>query len=92
MSSKNVKKKLIWQTISAVLIIVVLIVLLVIQYTQFWSLKIKENQLKNQLELLQEEHYIFEQEYNYKSSDQFVEDYAHQVLGWGKSGESYYEA
>jgi hypothetical protein len=34
---------------------------------------------------------IFEQEYNYKSSDEFIEDYAHEVLGWGKEGESYYK-
>lgn len=90
MDSKNIRKKLIWQTILAVLVVVVLLVLLIIQYTQFWSLTIKEQQLENQLALLEKEHYIFEQEYNYKSSDEFIEDYAHEVLGWGKEGESYY--
>ena len=74
------------------LIVVVLIVLLVIQYTQFWALTIKEHQLQDQFNTLQKEHYIFEQEYNYKSSDEFLEDYAHDVLGWGKQGESYYKA
>ena len=89
-TSSNIRRKLIWQTISAVLIVVVLIVLLIIQYTQFWSLAIKEQQLQSQLDTLQKEHFIFQQEYNYKASDEFVEDYAHEVLGWGRQGESYY--
>ena len=91
MENRNIRKKIIWQTIFAVLIIVVLFVLLIIQYVQYWSLAIKENQLQDQLALLEKEHYIFEQEYNYKSSDEFIEDYAHEILGWGKEGESYHK-
>lgn len=90
MENKSIRKKLIWQTVFAVLIIVSLIILLIIQYTQFWSLTIKENELKDKLALLEKEHYIFEQEYNYKSSDEYIEDYAREVLGWGREGESYY--
>jgi len=88
----DVRKKLIWQTISAVLIVVVMIVLLIIQYTQFWALSMKEQQLQEKLSTLQKEHVLFEQEYNYKSSDEFIEDYAHEVLGYGRNGESYYKS
>lgn len=89
-SNSALRKKLIWQTIFAVLIIVTLVIMLIIQYTQFWALTIKESELKDQLALLEKEHYIFEQEYNYKSSDEYIEDYAREVLNWGREGESYY--
>ncbi len=92
LTSEKIRRKLVWQTICAVLIVVVLITLLAIQYTQFWALSIKEKQLQSQLDTLQKERTIFEQEYNYKSSDEFIEDYAHEVLGWGRAGESYYKS
>lgn len=90
MDSKKIRNKLIWQTIAAVVFVIGLIIILIFQYVQFWSLTIKKNELNNQLALLEKQHYIFEQEYEYKSSDEFVEDYAHEVLGWGRNGESYY--
>lgn len=92
MENKNIRRKLIWQTILAVVLIVSLVVLLVIQYAQFWSLSIKESKLKEQLALIQQERAVYEKEYQYKSSDEFLEDYAHEVLGWGREGESYYKS
>lgn len=90
MNNKNVRKKLIWQTVFAVTFLFILVVLLFIQYSQFWSLRVKENQLNEKLQLIQQEREMYENEYDYITSDEYIEDYAHEVLGWGRNGETYF--
>ena len=91
MTEKKVKRNIILITVLAVLLVFALIVILVFQYASFWNLKTKEHNLQEQLKQLQTEHAFYEKEYEYKSSDEYIEDYAREVLGWGKYGSKYYK-
>ena len=88
---KSVSKKMALITVSCVTVIFVMIVLLVFQYITYWGLKNKQDALNAELNRLNEEDDYYSSEYEYKSSDEFIEDYAHEVIGWGKEGYTYYK-
>ena len=91
MTEAKIKRKIVITTVLAVLLVFVLVVLLIFQYVSFWNLKHKQNALNEQLQQLQTEKALYEAEYEYKNSDEYIEDYAREVLGWGKEGNIYYK-
>lgn len=91
MTESKAKRNIIITTVIAVLLVFTLLVILVFQYVSFWNLKNKEYALNQQLQQLQDEKALYEAEYEYKSSDAYIEDYAREVLGYGKNGSKYYK-
>ena len=90
MQEQKLKRNLIIFTVLSVVIIFAMVIGLIFQYAYFWSLKNKQDALNKTLEELKTQHSLYQSEYEYKSSEEFVEDYAREVLGWGKEGSTYY--
>lgn len=63
---------------------------LIFQFANIFSLKTTENKLKNTLNQLEQDIILFETENRYMQTDEFIEDYARVVLGYGKPGETRY--
>lgn len=91
MQEQKLKRNLIIFTVLSVVIIFGMVIGLIFQYAYFWSLKSKQDELNKTLEELQRQHSLYQTEYEYKSSEDFIEDYAREVLGWGKEGSTYYK-
>lgn len=91
MEERKIRSKIITLTVFAVLLVFVLLGLLVFQYINYWRLTAQQLELNRQLEALQIERQNLQNEVDYKSSEEFIEDYAREVLGWGRENESYYE-
>lgn len=92
MNSKEIKNKIILLTVVAVVVCVSLLIILVFQYAHYWQLRNEQVKVNNSLAMLQQEEELLQNEYNYKSSEQFIEDYAHNVLGWGRDGETHFKS
>ena len=91
MTESKAKRNIIITTVIAVLLVFTLLIILIFQYVNYWNLRNKEHALQEQLLQLQNEHALYEAEYAYKSSDDYIEDYAREVLGYGKDGSKYYK-
>lgn len=91
MEERKIRSKIITLTVCAVLLVFVLLGLLVFQYITYWRLTAQNLELNRQLEALKIERQNLENEVDYKSSEEFIEDYAREVLGWGRENETYYD-
>ena len=74
----------------SVLLILGLFVLVVVQICQVKALKRKENELSARLNSLLESEAYYEDASKYVQSNEFIESYAREVLGFGKDGEENY--
>ena len=84
MNEAKLKKRIITYTVLAVVLVFTLLILLIFQYTQYWALRDRQIELDHILAELEQEYEEYSQEYDYKSSEEFIEDYARLVLGWGR--------
>lgn len=91
MEERKIRSKIITLTVCAVLLVFVLLGLLVFQYITYWRLTAQNLELNRQLEALRVERQNLENEVDYKSSEEFIENYAREVLGWGRENETYYD-
>ncbi len=64
---------------------------LIFQLVKISNLKQKEKQLSNTLTNLEKEIVNYTNENNYLQSNEYLEDYAREVLNWGKDGEVYFD-
>ncbi|MGD9901659.1 MAG: hypothetical protein AB7S44_03895 [Spirochaetales bacterium] len=76
-------------TIVAIVVLAVLVIVLTFQYVSLKTLERNETLLTEQLASLEQvyENYQDEYDYIYNNQTQYVEDYAREVLGWGREGE-----
>ncbi len=65
-------------------------VTLIFQFANIFTLKTTQNKLKNTLNQLEQDIIAYETENRYMQTDEFIEDYARVVLGYGKPGETRY--
>lgn len=68
-----------------------LICVLVFQFVKIGNLKKKEKELNNHLNSLEQQIIDYTNENNYLQSNEYLEDYAREVLGWGKENEMYFK-
>lgn len=79
-------------TIFTVIIMSILIIVLACQTVKIANLKSKENHLRQEREFLVSEIYNFNTANNYYSNnrEEYLENYARDMLGWGENGEIWY--
>jgi cell division protein FtsB len=63
---------------------------LIFQFAKIGNLQKKEEELNNHLNALEQQIVEYTNENNYIKSNEYLEDYAREVLGWGKEGEMYF--
>ncbi len=78
-------------SIICAIVMFALICVLIFQFTKISNLKNKENQLKGHLSSLEQQIIDYTNENNYLQSKEYLEDYAREVLGWGKENEMYFK-
>jgi cell division protein FtsB len=71
-----------------VALIFVLGIVLVFQFIKIANLKEKQQLLQTELNRYEQQILNYSSENEYLNSPQFFEDYAREVLGWGKVGET----
>jgi len=76
-------------TALAVIVFIVMLVGLTFQYARINNLERTQNELATELNNLVEVRENYETEYDYIEShyNEYIEDYAREVLGWGRDGE-----
>lgn len=78
------RRKIVVYTVLSIVVLFALLIILIFQYSQYWAMQAKQEELDRQLEYLTEQYDLFSAEYDYKTSDEFIEDYAREVLGWNR--------
>lgn len=78
------RRKIVVYTVLSIVVLFALLIILIFQYSQYWAMQAKQEELDRQLDYLTEQYDLFSAEYDYKTSDEFIEDYAREVLGWNK--------
>ena len=78
-------------SIICAIVMFALICVLIFQFARISNLKNKENQLKGHLSSLEQQIVDYTNENNYLQSKEYLEDYAREVLGWGKENEMYFK-
>lgn len=68
-----------------------LVCVLIFQFVRISNLKQKEKQLSDTLSQLETNIVDYTNESNYLRSSEYLEDYAREVLGWGKNNEMYFD-
>lgn len=68
----------------------VLVCVLLFQFVKISNLQQKEKELTHNLQSLEQQIMEYTNEKNYTSSNEYLEDYAREVLGWGKENEMYF--
>lgn len=68
----------------------VLVCVLLFQFVKISNLQQKEKELTQNLQSLEQQIMEYTNEKNYTSSNEYLEDYAREVLGWGKENEMYF--
>lgn len=86
MEQKNVKIAKIL-TISVATVMFLLCVVLVFQFVKISNLKQHQKELSSRLTELEKSILHYDSENSYLESSDFIEDYAREVLGYGKAGE-----
>jgi cell division protein FtsB len=89
MEETKLKNRIKLISVICALVLFILLSLLVFEYIKFWQLKNKENQLNQRIEELSRLKENYTNEVDYKQSDAYIEEYAREVLGYGKNGEVY---
>lgn len=64
-----------------------LTIVLVVEFISIFNLKHKEQSLQTRLGDVEQTIVDVTNQNNYLSSNEYLEDYAREVLGWGKNGE-----
>ena len=85
--SKTVK----WISVICAVLMFALLCVLIFQFVRIANLKQKEKQLSNNLSQLENQIIDYTNESNYIRSSEYLEDYAREVLGWGKNNETYFD-
>ncbi|HBP43435.1 MAG TPA: hypothetical protein DD621_01945 [Clostridiales bacterium] len=85
--SKTVK----WISVICAVLMFALLCVLIFQFVRIANLKQKEKQLSNNLSQLENQIIDYTNESNYIRSSEYLEDYAREVLGWGKNNEMYFD-
>lgn len=78
------RRKIVVYTVLSIVVLFALLIILIFQYSQYWAMQAKQEELDRQLEYLTEQYDLFSAEYDYRTSDEFIEDYAREVLGWNR--------
>lgn len=86
-NSKTVK----WISVICALLMFALVCVLIFQFVRISNLKQKEKQLSDTLSQLETNIVDYTNESNYLRSSEYLEDYAREVLGWGKNNEMYFD-
>ena len=86
---KNEKTVKIISVICAVLSFA-LVCVLIFQLAKIGNLQKKEEELNKHLNALEQQIVEYTNENNYIKSNEYLEDYAREVLGWGKENEMYF--
>ena len=86
---KNEKVVKLISVICAMLVFA-LVCVLVFQFVKINNLKQKEKELEVSLNVLEQQIVDYTNENNYLKSNEYLEDYAREVLGWGKENEMYF--
>ncbi|MBQ2864271.1 MAG: septum formation initiator family protein [Clostridia bacterium] len=86
---KNEKTVKIISVICAV-VSFVLVCVLIFQFVKIGNLQKKEEELTKHLNALEQQIVEYTNENNYIQSNEYLEDYAREVLGWGKENEMYF--
>ena len=86
---KNEKTVKIISVICAV-VSFVLVCVLIFQFVKIGNLQKKEEELTKHLNALEQQIVDYTNENNYIQSNEYLEDYAREVLGWGKENEMYF--
>ena len=68
-----------------------LVCVLVFQFVKISNLKKKEQELNSSLKTLEQQIVDYTNQSDYINSAEFLEDYAREVLGWGKDNEMYFK-
>ncbi|MDD4275585.1 MAG: septum formation initiator family protein [Clostridia bacterium] len=86
--------KLIVQFVTAVAVCFLFFVLIAItmQYIKLGELKSKQEALEMELNSLLDERCQLSEQVDYIQTEEYVEKYAREILGWGKSGETKFVA
>lgn len=87
---KNEKVVKLISVICAMLVFA-LVCVLVFQFVKINNLKQKEKELEISLNVLEQQIVDYTNENNYLKSNEYLEDYAREVLGWGKENEMYFK-
>lgn len=86
-NSKTVK----WISVICAVLSFALVCVLIFQLVRISNLKQKEKQLSDTLSQLETNIVDYTNESNYLRSSEYLEDYAREVLGWGKNNEMYFD-
>ena len=86
-NSKIVK----WISVICTVWMFALVCVLSFQFVRISNLKQKEKQLSDTLSQLETNIVDYTNESNYLRSSEYLEDYAREVLGWGKNNEMYFD-
>ena len=73
-------------SIAVVTVLFLLSIVLIVQFVQINTLQNKQDQLQSQLETLENQIVNYSDQNDYLASDEFIEDYAREVLGFGLTG------
>ena len=81
-----------WISIVCAVLIFVLTIVLIFEFVKINQLKRSEQSLLNSVQQLEKNIIDYTNTNNYLNSEEFVEDYARENLGWGKDGEIRFES
>ena len=84
----NTKKELIISGVAcATILLIVLFIIVMVQFCAIAPLKKQKQQMQAKLEQILEEKEFKENAIDYISGNKFIEEYAREVLGYGREGE-----
>ncbi|MCI5714868.1 MAG: septum formation initiator family protein [Firmicutes bacterium] len=84
-------KTVTWISVICAVLMFALVCVLIFQFVRISNLKQKEKQLSDTLSQLETNIVDYTNESNYLRSSEYLEDYAREVLGWGKNNEMYFD-
>lgn len=80
-------------TVITIIIAFILACILIFQFARLATLNTRKRALEKSYQNLQESIETYSSELNYyKNREQYLQDYAHEILNWAKNGETIYKA